>query len=150
VPSPLRVLAPVAGTVRDLADVPDAVFGQGIVGPGLAIDPLDGEVCAPLTGVVVAARSHALVVRGDGRDVLVHLGVDTVNLDGSGFQLLVRIGEPVTAGAAVLRWDPAAVARAGLSPLCPVVALQGKPGAVRLLVRPGDVVERGAPVLDWT
>lgn len=149
-PDRLRVLAPVAGTVRDLADVPDAVFGQGIVGPGLAIDPRDGEVCAPVTGVVVAARAHAVVVRGDGRDVLVHLGLDTVHLDGAGFELLVRVGEPVTAGAAVLRWDPAAVARAGLSPLCPVVALQAAPGAVRLLVRPGEVLERGVPILEWT
>lgn len=148
----LLVLAPVAGTVRDLADVPDAVFATAMVGPGLAVEPVDGVVLAPVNGAVVAARPHAIAVRADGeppRDVLVHLGVDTVGLGGAGFTLLVAVGDRVEAGQPVVRWSPDAVRAAGLSALCPVVALQADAVRVRPLAQPGAVVDAGAPLLTW-
>ncbi len=147
----LIVLAPVAGTVRLLVDVPDPVFATAMVGPGVAIEPVDGVVVAPVTGVVVAAHPHAVAIRADGesaRDVLVHLGVDTVGLGGEGFALLVAAGERVEAGAPVVRWSPDAVRGAGLSALCPVVALQAG-GGVRPLVGPGVEVAAGDPLLAW-
>lgn len=149
----LTVLAPMAGTVRALADVQDPVFAQAMVGPGVAVEPSDGRVVAPVTGVVVALRPHALVIRADGvgeRDVLVHLGIDTVGLGGAGFVLLVAEGDHVTAGAALIEWDPRAVVRVGLSATCPVVALQADVATVRVLVVAGRLVVAGTPLFTWS
>ncbi|MEO3812910.1 PTS glucose transporter subunit IIA [Sphaerisporangium sp. B11E5] len=130
------VLAPVAGFVIGLAAVPDPVFSGGLVGPGTAVDPrrTAGEALAPLDGTVLKIHPHAYVIVGvDGRAVLVHLGIDTVRLRGEGFGVLVREGQAVTAGRPVVVWDPVAVAGAGLSPVCPVVALEARPEALRPL-----------------
>jgi phosphotransferase system IIA component len=143
----LIVAAPLAGSVRRLTDVPDPVFAAGLVGPGLAIDPLpvvppDGiapasgvpgpvVVVAPVGGQLAKLKPHAFVViHESGRAVLVHLGIDTVTLGGAGFELLATEGEDVTAGAPVVRWDPGAVAARGLSPVCPVIALDAAADAV--------------------
>lgn len=123
---PLAVHAPVAGRAIGLDRVPDAVFAQAMVGPGAAIDPVraPGVVLSPISGVLVKLKPHAFVVTAtDGRGVLVHLGIDTVNLDGGGFVLLAEEGGPVRAGAPVVRWNPAAIEASGLSPVCPVIAL---------------------------
>jgi len=116
----------VTGRAIALAEVPDAVFAQNMVGPGAAIDPArgPGEVVSPIAGVLVKLKPHAFVVTAhDGRGVLVHLGIDTVNLDGTGFVVLAEEGGEVAAGQPVIRWNPAEVEAAGLSPVCPVVAL---------------------------
>ncbi|MDD9206575.1 PTS glucose transporter subunit IIA, partial [Georgenia sp. 10Sc9-8] len=90
-PVSLEVLAPVAGTVLPLADVPDPVFAEALVGPGIAVDPArEGEVSvvAPVAGTVVKLHPHAFVILASGgRGVLVHMGLDTVELRGEGFTL---------------------------------------------------------------
>ena len=95
----LDVLAPLAGTVLPLARVDDPVFSTELVGPGLALAPdLDGpsRVVAPIGGTVVKLHPHAFVVQGgDGRAVLVHLGINTVQLEGKGFDLRVAEGDAV-------------------------------------------------------
>ena len=130
---PLEVVAPVTGRAISLAEVPDAVFAQNMVGPGAAIDPdrAPGEVVSPIAGILVKLKPHAFVVTAeDGRGVLVHLGIDTVNLDGAGFAVLAEEGSEVAAGAPVIRWNPAEVEAAGLSPVCPVIALDAGQAAV--------------------
>jgi PTS system N-acetylglucosamine-specific IIA component len=120
------VVAPVTGRAITLAEVPDAVFAQNMVGPGAAIDPVRGSgvVVSPIAGTLVKLKPHAFVVTAaDGRGVLVHLGIDTVNLDGTGFLVLAEEGGEVAAGQPVIRWNPAEVEAAGLSPVCPVIAL---------------------------
>ncbi|NMR19650.1 PTS glucose transporter subunit IIA [Cellulomonas fimi] len=153
-PTSLTVLAPVAGTVVAMADVPDPVFAGAIVGPGLAIDPSrDGVVDAvsPIAGTIVKLHPHAFVVQADGdRGALVHLGLDTVQLGGEGFTLHAAEGDAVAAGDLVVSWDPAAVEAGGRSPICPVVALQGAPEAVNGLVEPGTSVTAGEPLFEWT
>ncbi|MFC6086981.1 PTS sugar transporter subunit IIA [Sphaerisporangium aureirubrum] len=144
------VLAPVAGSVIGLAAVPDPVFSGGLVGPGTAIDPRRGaaEALAPLDGTVFKVHPHAYVIVGaDGRAVLVHLGIDTVRLRGEGFRVLVREGEQVVAGRPVVAWDPAAVEAAGLSPVCPVVALEARPEALRALA--AGMVRAGEELFLW-
>lgn len=121
------------GRAITLAEVPDAVFAQNMVGPGAAIDPAraPGEVVSPISGILVKLKPHAFVVTaGDGRGVLVHLGIDTVNLDGTGFTVLAEEGGPIAAGAPVIRWNPAEVEASGLSPVCPVIALDAGQAAV--------------------
>ncbi|WP_082618247.1 glucose PTS transporter subunit IIA [Oerskovia sp. Root22] len=152
----LVVAAPLSGTVVALADVPDPVFAQEFVGPGLAIEPRTDEtgvsaVVSPVAGVVGSLFPHAFALEtGDGRTVLVHLGIDTVRLGGEGFRLHVEAGERVVAGATLITWEPARVASLGLSTVCPVVALQGDPGLLTLLVAPGTQVAAGEPVLTWS
>ncbi|MES6461709.1 PTS glucose transporter subunit IIA, partial [Cutibacterium acnes] len=81
------ISSPMAGDVHPLADVPDPVFAQGLVGPGVAIVPI-GEaevtVVAPIAGRIVKLHPHAFVIQAEGFGVLVHLGIDTVQLDGRG------------------------------------------------------------------
>jgi len=148
-----RVLAPVPGVVVALADVPDPVFAEQMVGPGLAVEPLRAQrqtVVAPADGVVGALHPHAFALELlDDRSVLVHLGIDTVGLAGLGFTLHVAVGDEVQAGDPVISWSPVDVAAAGLATLCPVVALQAEPSAVTALVAPGESVAAGAPLFDW-
>ncbi|MFI7417394.1 PTS glucose transporter subunit IIA [Nonomuraea sp. NPDC049684] len=139
------VLAPVEGAAVGLAAVPDPVFSAGMVGPGTAIDPLrgPGKAVAPIAGKIMKLHPHAYVIVGDdGRGVLVHLGIDTVQLKGKGFQLLAAEGDRVSAGQPVVAWDPSVVEAGGRSPVCPVVALdalsESVTGIVQGAVRVGD------------
>ncbi|SFK32951.1 PTS glucose transporter subunit IIA [Cellulomonas sp. KH9] len=150
----LRLTSPVPGVVRALTAVPDPVFAEQMVGPGLAVEPdRTGrqDVLAPCDGVVGALHPHAFALEiEDGRAVLVHVGIDTVTLAGQGFELHVERGRHVRAGERVLTWSPVDVAAAGLSTMCPVVALQADAADVTLLVAEGERVEAGRPVLGWT
>jgi glucose-specific phosphotransferase system IIA component len=152
-PLPLTVLAPVAGTVLAMAEVPDPVFAGEIVGPGLAIDPSRyGMVTAiaPVAGKILKLHPHAYVIVVDGsRGVLVHLGLDTVQLGGKGFTLHVAEGDSVAAGDVVVSWNPSEIEAGGRSPICPVVALEGVPGSVTGLVEVGAFVRAGDPYFEW-
>jgi sugar PTS system EIIA component len=122
----LGVVAPVPGRVVALADVPDPVFAQQIVGSGVAIDPdrAPGTAVAPVAGRLLKLHPHAFVVlTSAGKGVLVHLGIDTVQLDGKGFELVAAEGDEVEVGAPVVRWDPSAVEDGGRSPMVPVVVM---------------------------
>ncbi|AJE86924.1 MULTISPECIES: PTS glucose transporter subunit IIA [Streptomyces] len=136
------VTSPVAGKAIGLAAVPDPVFSGSMVGPGTAIDPGRGatEAVSPVEGIVVSLHPHAFVVVDEGgHGVLTHLGIDTVQLKGQGFELLVSKGDTVRRGQPLVRWDPAAVEAGGKSPICPVVALDAMPEALSDLVESGDV-----------
>ncbi|MCP2166666.1 PTS sugar transporter subunit IIA [Goodfellowiella coeruleoviolacea] len=124
--TPLAVNSPVSGRVVPLTEVPDQVFANAMVGPGLAVEPdrAAGAALAPVDGTVAALHPHAFVVATeDGAAVLVHLGIDTVKLKGEGFTLHVVKGEKVRAGQPIVSWNPADVEAAGYAPICPVVAL---------------------------
>lgn len=136
------VTSPLAGRVIGLAEVPDPVFAGAMVGPGTAVDP-PREACAavaPIDGRVVSLHAHAFVVADEaGHGVLTHLGIDTVQLDGEGFELLVAKGDTVTRGQGVIRWNPAAVEAAGKSPICPIVALEVAEEELAEVVESGEV-----------
>lgn len=145
------VSSPLAGRVIGLAAVPDPVFSGAMVGPGTAIDPVrePGEAVSPVDGVIVSLHPHAFVVVDDaGHGVLTHLGIDTVQLNGEGFEVLVAKGDTVARGDAVVRWDPAAVEAAGKSPICPVVALEATAEALADLVESADVAA-GDTLFSW-
>ncbi|MFC4910436.1 PTS sugar transporter subunit IIA [Actinomadura gamaensis] len=147
-----RVLSPVGGRVVGLAGVPDPVFAQAMVGPGTAVDPArePGRAIAPVTGKIVKMHPHAYVVVDDeGHGVLVHLGIDTVQLKGEGFELLAAEGDRVTAGQPLVAWDPAAVEAGGRSPICAVVALDAPAEALSDVVESGTV-NQGAELFVWS
>ncbi|MDH6579475.1 PTS glucose transporter subunit IIA [Kitasatospora sp. MAP5-34] len=145
------VTSPLAGRAVGLAAVPDPVFAGAMVGPGTAIDPVrePTEALAPIDGLVVSMHPHAfVVVDGDGHGVLTHLGIDTVQLNGEGFELLVNKGDTVKRGDAVIRWNPAAVEAAGKSPISPVVALEAPADALSEVAETGDV-PAGGELFTW-
>ncbi|MET4053310.1 PTS system glucose-specific IIA component [Frigoribacterium sp. PvP054] len=166
------VVAPVAGRVTALAEVPDAVFAEQLVGAGVAIEPsappagdaaadgpaADGpasdaagalvDVVSPIAGELVKVHPHAfVVVDASGTGVLVHVGIDTVKLAGEGFELAVSEGATVSAGDVVVRFDPAVVAAAGYSAVVPVVVLDSAPDSVSQQAV-GTTVASGAPLFD--
>ncbi|MFF2354861.1 PTS glucose transporter subunit IIA [Kitasatospora sp. NPDC058115] len=146
------VTSPLTGKVVGLAGVPDPVFSGAMVGPGTAIDPVreQTEAVAPVDGVVVSMHPHAfVVVDADGHGVLTHLGIDTVQLNGEGFELLVSKGDTVTRGQAVIKWDPAAVEAAGKSPISPIVALEASAEALGSVLESGEVAV-GEALFNWS
>jgi PTS system N-acetylglucosamine-specific IIA component len=147
-----RVLSPVGGRAVGLAGVPDPVFAQAMVGPGTAIDPErgPGQALSPVDGKIVKLHPHAfVVVDAEGHGVLVHLGVDTVQLKGAGFQLLAAEGDQVVAGQPLVGWDPAEIEAGGRSPVTAVVALDAGADALSSVVEAG-AVERGAELFVWS
>ncbi len=124
--STTSVVAPVGGRAVPLQDVPDPVFAQGMVGYGAAIDPPREVVdaVAPVSGKILKLLPHAYVIMtADNVGVLVHLGLDTVALEGNGFVTHVAQGDSVTAGQVVITYDVPAIVAAGLNPIIPVVVM---------------------------
>ena len=112
--SNLRLLAPLDGRIVPLDQVPDPVFAQRIVGDGVSIDPTSCVLLAPCAGEVLHAHAaaHALTLRAEGGlELMIHVGVDTVQLKGEGFTLMVRAGDKVASGQELLRFDADLVAR---------------------------------------
>lgn len=104
----LTLSAPLSGPVLTLAKVPDPVFASGAMGDGIAIDPLNDTLYSPCEAVVihVARTGHAITLRADnGAELLLHLGLDTVELQGVGFSMLVKEGARVSNGQPLLRYD---------------------------------------------
>lgn len=131
--STTEILAPCPGRLVALAETPDPVFASEMVGPGVAIDPDPGEatVVSPIAGKVVKVHPHAFVVLGrDGVGILVHLGINTVRLEGRGFEVLVVQGATVEAGEPMVRWNPSTIGGEGISTLVPVVAMDRPKGSV--------------------
>ncbi|MCH9709791.1 MAG: PTS glucose transporter subunit IIA [Actinomycetia bacterium] len=124
--STTSVRAAVTGRAIPLCDVPDPVFSQGMVGYGAAIDPPREVVdaIAPVSGKLLKLLAHAYVIMTtENIGVLVHLGLDTVGLNGAGFTKHVNEGDAVSAGEVVITYDVPAVVAAGLNPVVPVVVM---------------------------
>lgn len=145
------LMSPVSGRVAALADVPDLVFSAGMLGAGCCVWPDEGVVCAPAAGVVGAAMPHAVGISTGDVEVLVHIGVDTVEMGGKGFELLVRQGQRVEAGQALVRFDREAVAAAGHSD-CVIVTVTNSAelAGAEMAVAAGDEVWAGEPLLRVT
>ena len=144
------VLAPVEGRALTLAEVPDPVFSQGMVGHGAAIDPPRRVVdaVAPVSGTILKLLPHAYVIMtAENVGVLVHLGLDTVQLGGAGFTAHVAQGDSVTAGDRVITYDVPAIVAAGYSPVVPVVVMDERDPANIIVggtVDAGGAIEAGA------
>jgi PTS system N-acetylglucosamine-specific IIA component len=137
------------GLIVPLSEVPDPVFAQRLVGPGLAISPsLQRQtVLSPIDGRLLKLKPHAFIVAEGRTAVLVHLGIDTVLLDGAASSLIAVEKQVVRTGEPIMLWDPALVSDAGLSAICPVVALDAPTDAVANLAQ-GEVIS-GAELFTW-
>ncbi|TGY33491.1 PTS beta-glucoside transporter subunit EIIBCA [Microbacterium laevaniformans] len=146
----IQVAAPLDGTVVPLDTVPDPVFAGGVMGPGVAIEPTGTTVYAPGAGVVVAAQptGHAFGLQLDnGAEILIHVGIDTVNLKGEGFDVKVKNGDRVETGTPLVTFDRAVIEKAGYPLITPVIVLNGDTFDTVDPVKLGPVTH-GAPLLD--
>ncbi|NWA01446.1 phosphoenolpyruvate--protein phosphotransferase [Pseudomonas gingeri] len=144
----LELLAPLSGLLMPLDQVPDPVFSSRLIGDGLCIDPTSSVLCAPLAGVIsnVQDSGHAISITDDrGVQVLMHIGLDTVNLAGKGFTARVREGEQVQAGQVLIEFDADYLALHARSLLTLVLVVSGEP--FTLLVPADGLVESGQPLL---
>ena len=119
-----ELLAAADGTAVPLSDVPDEVFAAKMLGDGFAVEPENGVFYSPADGVVesVTDTLHAYTIRtDDGLDLLVHIGVDTVELKGRGFESAVRTGDRVRAGDVIAKVDLGYVRSQGYPVITPVV-----------------------------
>ena len=120
----LLVPAPVAGEAVPISDVRDPTFGEEILGKGVAIRPSAGRVVSPVAGTVetIFETGHAVSLHSDdGIDLLIHVGLDTVQLDGQGYTKHVTNGQRVAPGDLLIEFDLEAIAAAGYDTITPVV-----------------------------
>lgn len=141
--------APATGRVIAMTDVPDPVFSGEVLGKGCAVWPEGDVVYAPVSGTVTVTMGHAVgLSTADGIEVLVHIGVDTVNLQGKGFTGYVKQGDAVKAGDPLIKMDRAVIKEAGY-PDCVVLAVSNTAefAGVELVVDAESTVEAGTPVV---
>lgn len=120
----LEVFAPIRGEIIPLDKVPDPVFSQKMMGEGIAIMPTDGKVHAPIDGtvVLVADTKHAVALKSsDDTEILIHIGLETVNLKGEGFTTLVKVGDEVTVGQPLVKVDWAYIEEHATSKITPII-----------------------------
>ena len=119
-----KLYAPIQGTIVPRNEIPDDTFAAGVLGDGVGIDPEEGVVVAPFDGEIssVTETKHAIGITGPAdMEVLIHVGVDTVNMKGDGFELLVEEGQKVKAGQKLMTFDIAKIKAAGYSPVAAVL-----------------------------
>ena len=149
---PIVLLAPLTGPVVPLADVPDPVFAGGMLGDGIGIDPLEGRLVAPCEGVVthLARTGHALTLQTpQGAEILLHIGIDTVDLNGQGFTAKIAQGARVKPGDLLIEFDQDFVATKAPS-LVSVIAVANTE-LFEIVERPGEnhhkMIRTGDPLL---
>ena len=143
------IVSPADGQCVPLHTVKDEVFSTGILGEGVAIIPSSGEIYAPVDGVVqtVAETKHAVSITADcGAEILIHCGLDTVALGGEGFSTFVSVGERITPGKLLLKFDPALIKSRGYEITTPVVVVNADAFSLSLPDAQASV-RRGEPLI---
>lgn len=147
----MTVMAPIDGTVIPLEQLPDETFAAAILGPGCGIEPTGDTVYAPFDGTItqVASTLHAIgITSDDGIELLIHVGMDTIALRGSGFTPLVREGQAVKAGTPLLNVDLDAIRAAGLSTESAVIVTNAD-DLPKLHIIAGGIVSTGTPLFKF-
>ena len=127
--SGIEITAPVAGKVVALENVPDPTFAQGILGPGIAIEPAEGRIVAP----------------ADGAELLIHVGIDTVQLEGKHYKACCKAGQQVKKGDVLIEFDPAAIKAEGYQIVTPILVCN--PDAFTVEPAAGGTVAAGDALL---
>ncbi len=146
----IKVYAPMKGELVKLSEVSDPTFGEGILGQGVAIKPTDGNVYAPFDGEVafVANTKHALSLTSvDGVELLVHVGLDTVKLDGKCFDVKVNNGDKFKKGDLLMVADLETIKKEGYDTITPVVVCNTDSYKKVTGINEGRPVNQGEEVL---
>lgn len=145
----LTVLSPVKGIFSPLSEFPDEVFASGVMGAGVMIAPEDGTILAPIDGKIEALMpsAHALgITATNGVQILIHVGKDTVELNGKYLTALVKNGQQVTAGTPLLNCDFGQIQAAGYPSEVAVVAVQQT--QIKLVATLPTTSQAGQPLFD--
>ncbi|MFC5714096.1 PTS glucose transporter subunit IIA [Thalassorhabdus alkalitolerans] len=128
-PQDLVVFSPVSGKYVDLTEVPDPTFSEKMMGEGFAVDPSEGRVVSPVDGKVIQVfpTKHAVGIKSnEGLDILIHIGLETVAMNGEGFEAHVSEGDKVKAGDLLIEFSLDDVKEKAKSTLTPVVFTEGE------------------------
>lgn len=120
----IEIVSPLAGQVKELSQATDPVFSSGVMGQGLVIEPSEGELVSPVNGTVTVLfpTKHAVgIVSDEGVEMLMHIGMDTVGLDGKGFEAHIEQGDHVTIGQKLISFDMDVIKAAGLVTETPII-----------------------------
>ena len=145
------VLTPIRGKVLAQADIPDETFAQGILGPGCGIEPTGKTVYAPFDGTVeqVASTLHAVgLTSEDGIEILIHVGMDTVEMQGKSFEAQVKVDQKVKAGTPLLKIDLDAIRAAG-HPTATALIVTNADDLPEMQIVGGGIVAAGAPLFKF-
>lgn len=136
------VASPLTGRAMPLSQAPDEVFASGAMGKGIAIEPTEGVVKAPVNATVATLfpTGHAIgLITENGAEILIHIGLDTVNLEGRGFEKLVETGDIVEAGQELVRFDIALIKEAGYQTVTPIIVTNSADYADILVSSESDI-----------
>ena len=116
-PAERSLFSPLKGKVIPAVSIPDETFSSGVLGGGVGIEPTEGKLVAPFDGEIssVADSKHAVGLSANDMELLIHVGVDTVNMNGDGFTCLVKEGDKVKAGQPLIRFSRSKIRAAGYS-----------------------------------
>ena len=145
----VTITSPLEGRAVPISEIPDPVFSTGVVGDGIAIEPTSNTVVCPADATVVTApdSGHAFGLKLDsGVELLIHVGIDTVELGGKGFDVKVKAGDHVSAGQPLVVFDPTVIDEAGYSKITPVLVTNGFDYS-NVTGIPADDVTTGTPVI---
>lgn len=145
----LQIWAPLSGKIMELDQVPDPMFANELLGPGLAIYPTSGDILAPFDGEVIALfpTGHAIGLKSTGGvECLIHCGIDTVELQGKGFKVMVSQGDKVKLGKVLIKADLKLIASQGKNIATPIVITNSDKWSIEFARKDGGVVA-GADVL---
>ncbi|MGV3150800.1 beta-glucoside-specific PTS transporter subunit IIABC [Sarcina ventriculi] len=145
-----EIKSPIAGKVIELSKVDDPVFSSGAMGNGVAIKPSDNKVYSPFNGTVqfIADTKHAIgLISDDGIEILIHVGMDTVKMNGKGFDVKTAVNSSVKEGELLLEFDIKAIEKEGYQIVTPVIITNSDAYNQNLLAVDMDV-DNGKPIID--
>ena len=149
--APVTITSPLAGEVKELSQATDPVFAQGLMGRGVVIVPSQGELVSPVNGRVTVffPTKHAIGILSDeGVEILMHIGMDTVNLEGKGFEGFVSQGDKVKAGDKLISFDIDMIKKAGYVTETPVIITNSDSYQVEELEQLPRAIERGSQLMN--
>lgn len=144
----VELVSPMTGKIIPIEEVPDKVFSDKMVGDGIAIEPVDGKIVSPVDGKVstIFPTNHAIgLITNEGLEILIHIGLDTVELNGLGFKRLTEKDAKVKKGDSLMEFDPKLVEEKGKSPITPII-ITNMDKVKKLDKNSGDV-ERGNQII---
>lgn len=136
----IKLTSPMTGEIVDITDTSDPVFSGKMVGDGVTIIPTDGDVLAPMDGKIIQMfdTGHALAIESNGIQVLIHLGLDTVELNGQGFTKIAREGQEVKQGDLLIKVDLEKIKALGKSIESPMVIVEAAGKSLNKILGPAE------------